>query len=100
MKEAFSCPKVTDEQIKEVTEEVEGEYGYLLDPHSAIAYLALKQDESGLPGVFFETAHPAKFPDTVPHEIETPIELKKMGTKKKQTTSIRADYQALLNHCK
>jgi threonine synthase len=45
--------------------------GYLLDPHSAIAYLGLKRQEqaSGFsrtaPGIFLATAHPAKFAEIV-----------------------------------
>jgi threonine synthase len=41
--------------------------GYLLDPHSAIAYLGLKAflERSGDIGIFLATAHPAKFGEIV-----------------------------------
>ena len=56
----------TDEQIKESLSACFHETGYLLDPHGAVAYRALKeqlqQDEVG---IFLETAHPAKFTETV-----------------------------------
>ncbi len=40
--------------------------GYLLDPHGACGYQALKDGlKDGETGVFLETAHPAKFKDTV-----------------------------------
>ena len=42
------------------------ETGYLLDPHGACGYQALKdQLQSDETGVFLETAHPAKFLETV-----------------------------------
>jgi threonine synthase len=41
------------------------EGGYLLDPHSAIAYLGLKEHAHGAPGIFLATAHPAKFIEIV-----------------------------------
>lgn len=55
-----------DEQIRNAIKSCYAENGYLLDPHGACGYMALKQglnaDETG---VFCETAHPAKFKDTV-----------------------------------
>jgi Threonine synthase len=39
---------------------------YLLDPHGACGYQALSDLlEPGEKGIFLETAHPAKFKDTV-----------------------------------
>ncbi len=56
----------TDEQIKESLSACYHETGYLPDPHGAVAYRALKErlqpDEIG---IFLETAHPAKFTETV-----------------------------------
>ena len=56
--------------------------GYLLDPHSAIAYLGLKTHmpagadhvgSAGHVGIFLATAHPAKFGEIVEPIIRTPI---------------------------
>lgn len=50
--------------------------GYLLDPHGACGYQALtdglSKDENG---IFLETAHPAKFKETVEEIIGKPIEI-------------------------
>ncbi len=44
--------------------------GYLLDPHGACGYLALKEGlKEGETGVFLETAHPAKFKETVEQAV-------------------------------
>jgi threonine synthase len=55
-----------DSQISETVQEVYDETYYLLDPHGACGYRALseglKDDENG---IFLETAHPAKFIETI-----------------------------------
>ena len=56
----------TDEQIRETVGEVYRETGYLLDPHGACGYRALSEGLSASEtGIFLETAHPAKFLETV-----------------------------------
>ncbi|MBO5456448.1 MAG: threonine synthase [Muribaculaceae bacterium] len=56
----------TDEQIAETMKECHDTTGYTLDPHGACGYKALKEGlRPGETGVFLETAHPAKFKDTV-----------------------------------
>lgn len=56
----------TDAQIAECVARVRKTHGYLLDPHGACGYLALEDGlQPGENGVFLETAHPAKFLDTV-----------------------------------
>ena len=55
-----------DDSIRNIVKETYTNTGYLLDPHGACGYQALKDqlmpDETG---VFLETAHPAKFLETV-----------------------------------
>ena len=61
--EAFSYD---DTKISEAINRVYRTTRYLLDPHGACGYLALKEGLKGNEtGVFLETAHPAKFLDTV-----------------------------------
>ena len=66
----------TDDQICQVMKACYRQTGYVLDPHGACGYQALvdglKDDEIG---VFCETAHPAKFKDTVEKIIETEISI-------------------------
>lgn len=51
-----------DDQIGRAIIDCYGKYGYLLDPHGACGYLALKKHlKEGEKGVFLATAHPAKF---------------------------------------
>ena len=56
----------TDDQIRETMKACKASTGYTLDPHGACGYQALKdQLQDDEIGVFCETAHPAKFKDTV-----------------------------------
>ncbi len=67
----------TDQQIMEAIQEMFVAYGYLLDPHSATSYLALREymklEKRQHAGVFFATAHPAKFLDSLAPLVSTPI---------------------------
>ena len=55
-----------DEQISKTVKNCYESTGYLLDPHGACGYQALKEGlKEGETGVFLETAHPAKFVGTV-----------------------------------
>jgi threonine synthase len=59
-----------DDQIAETLKETYKQTGYLLDPHGAVGYRSLLEglnDEEI--GVFLETAHPAKFKETVENII-------------------------------
>lgn len=63
---------ITTQTIKKVFEEEH----YMLDPHGAVAYYALEQylqTHDGGKGIFLETAHPVKFPETVEEATNTKI---------------------------
>jgi threonine synthase len=62
--------RFSDDEVRVAIKRVYEEHGYLLDPHSAIAYLGL----AGRPGVFLSTAHPAKFAEIVEPIIGRPVE--------------------------
>ena len=50
--------------------------GYILDPHGATACRALgEQLKPGETGVFLETAHPAKFKETVEGAIGATVQI-------------------------
>ena len=66
----------TDEQIAETMREVWKKDHYLLDPHGACGFRALAEGlKPGETGVFLETAHPAKFKDTVEKIIGEAVEI-------------------------
>ena len=56
----------TDDMIRETMSECHKRTGYVLDPHGACGYRALREQlKPGEVGVFCETAHPAKFKEKV-----------------------------------
>lgn len=64
--EKISGCTYTDRQIAETMHRCYCNTGYILDPHGACGYRALEENlQQGETGVFCETAHPAKFKDTV-----------------------------------
>ena len=64
----------TDEQIAETMRQTWQQHHYLLDPHGACGYRALTEGlQPGEEGIFLETAHPAKFKDTVERIISEPV---------------------------
>ena len=87
----------TDEQIAETIKEVKTETGYVCDPHGACGYRALKEGlREGEVGVFLETAHPAKFKDTVDGilggDIEIPAKLQAFMKGTKQSVPMSKDF--------
>ncbi|WP_158211085.1 threonine synthase [Myroides phaeus] len=91
----FSSYSFDDMQTKATLKKVYEERGYLLDPHGAVGYLGLTQfmaQHKGYTGVFLETAHPVKFPESIEQtlgiEIPVPEALKPLMTKEKQSVVI------------
>lgn len=64
----------TDDMIRETMSECYKRTGYVLDPHGACGYRALREQlKPGEIGVFCETAHPAKFKEKVDSIIDADI---------------------------
>lgn len=65
-----------DLQIREAIAECYNRNNYVLDPHGACGWLALKDNlKYNETGIFLETAHPAKFKDTVEEAINNCLEI-------------------------
>ncbi|MEN5132025.1 threonine synthase [Elizabethkingia anophelis] len=102
-REIISGYYFTDEETKATVQEVYKESGYLLDPHGAVAYLGLvqyqKEQQQDFNGVLLETAHPAKFIETVEEsileKIEVPEKLSAFGKKEKVATLFPVDFQLI-----
>lgn len=91
-----------DEQTKQTMREVFKESGYILDPHGAVAYTAMKEYKKrniqSLIGIIFETASPAKFKDTVDDvlsiKVKIPEQLLKFMKREKTAISISKEYES------
>jgi len=91
-----------DEQIAETLKACKQENGYLLDPHGAVGYRALQAGlKDGETGVFLETAHPAKFLETVEkiigEKVEIPLKLQEFMKGEKKSLSMAKDFQSFKN---
>lgn len=93
----------TDEQIRETVQAVYSETGYLLDPHGACGYRALaEQLQSEETGVFLETAHPAKFLQTVESilgvEVQIPEKLQAFMKGQKESVPMEKDFASFKSY--
>ena len=87
----------TDEQIADTMRRVWQEHHYLLDPHGACGYRALAEGlQPGETGIFLETAHPAKFKDTVEkiigESISIPAKLQAFMSGEKQSQPMSREF--------
>ena len=87
----------TDDMIKATMQTCHKETGYVLDPHGACGYRALKEGlKNGETGVFLETAHPAKFKEKVDDilhiDIKIPSRLAEFMKGKKQSIGMNNSF--------
>ena len=78
------------------------QHGYLLDPHGAVAYVALRRYQAQHPeaaGLILATAHPVKFPAVVEpvlgRAIELPAVVRALQGRAKRSVPLAVDYEAL-----
>ncbi|MDR0414510.1 MAG: threonine synthase [Prevotellaceae bacterium] len=92
--------RYSDAQIREIVKCTFDETGYMLDPHGACACEALrerlKHDEKAT-GIFLETAHPAKFKETMDSilgvDIAIPPKLQAFMGGQKQVVGMSSRYE-------
>lgn len=87
----------SDDNIRETMKECYQRTGYVLDPHGACGYRALREQlKPGDIGVFCETAHPAKFKEKVDAiigaDIPIPERLAAFMKGKKQSIEMSKDF--------
>ncbi|HEX7138172.1 MAG TPA: threonine synthase, partial [Vicinamibacterales bacterium] len=93
--------RASDDQIRETIHDVYARTGYLLDPHSAVAYRGIKARDSSdqRPGILLATAHPAKFSEIVEpiigRRVEKPLPLQQVIAQPRHIVRIRADVRAV-----
>lgn len=97
IKADISGATYTDDDIRETMRECYNRTGYVLDPHGACGYRALREQlKPGEVGVFCETAHPAKFKDKVDSiisaDIAIPDRLAEFMKGKKQSIQMSKDF--------
>ena len=99
IKADISGATYTDDRIREAMRQCYEATGYVLDPHGACGWRALKELlQPGEVGVFLETAHPAKFKEKVDDilgtDIAIPERLQAFMRGKKQNVEMANDFDA------
>lgn len=92
----------SDDETKVAMKEVYDKHGYVMCPHTAVAYLGLsdylKESGSEANGVLLSTAHPAKFDDVVDPILNTqiamPAHLKEISEREKVAIPMTNEFEA------
>jgi threonine synthase len=99
MKNDVSGYAYSDVTTEKAIIEVKQKYDYVIEPHCAVAYLALKEWQTDNPdtqGILLATAHPAKFIDDVERILEekviVPERLAKLANNKKESILFKPDF--------
>jgi threonine synthase len=99
LKNVMSSFSFSDEETKNILKEVYLNDNYLLDPHGAVGYAALKKyldENSNYEGMFLETAHPVKFYDVVEPvigaKVSIPVAVNDLLGLKKESIKMDAEY--------
>jgi threonine synthase len=93
--------RASDDQIRRTIHDVYARTGYLLDPHSAVAYIGLRSRDASdrRPGILLATAHPAKFSEIVEpiigRRVEKPAALEEAIARPRHVVRIRAEIEAV-----
>jgi threonine synthase len=101
MKSNISGMSFSDNETRVAIREVKSKFGYQIDPHGAVGWLAARQYRKEHPGsmtITLETAHPAKFPDVMDAElgkdsVEIPARLAILANQPKVATALHKDWQ-------
>lgn len=95
----LSAFSISDAETIAAINDVYKKTSYLLDPHGAVGYVALKkyiQNNKSLRGVILETAHPVKFFDVIEPIIEASVKIPEVVQNllrlKKQSTKMTTDF--------
>ena len=102
LKNMLSSVSISDDETRKTIKEVFEKENYLLDPHGAVAYLALQsylKEHPQQKGYLLETAHPVKFYDVVEpviqQKIPIPESIEGILSKEKLSTVMEPGFQNL-----
>ena len=113
LKEMVKSYRYDDAETAQAIADIYRQFNYVACPHTAIAWLAIQAYEAAYSSetdtfVFLSTAHPCKFPDIIPEDIasamDMPAQVEELKMKDKSATAMGVDFQAfktfLLNSSK
>jgi threonine synthase len=103
MRRVISTRSFTDQETRDAVREAFQQYGYVFDPHGAVAYRAARAYLSGRgddsQAVILATAHPAKFPEALEEDQRVaagfPEALRDLERRPQRQKPINASYDEL-----
>jgi threonine synthase len=102
IRHAMTASVHTDDEVRGAIAEMDRRYGYVADPHTAIAYLGARTclGTGASQVLLLATAHPAKFSDAVEavigRRVETPAALAAAMARPREIQRIPAKLEALV----
>jgi threonine synthase len=99
LRRRFSGHWYREEEIEEAIARVHSDTGTIIDPHTAIGWLAGRAARSDRLMVSVATAHPAKFPDAIERATGVvpplPDDLADLGDRPERTRTVAADIESV-----
>jgi threonine synthase len=102
LKKNLVAYSIGDPETTKAISHVYNSSGYVMDPHSAVAYCSLRQYLDEYPtekGIILGTAHAVKFPQIVKEaigkEVEIPIQVQAILLKEKKSVKMKPTYSFL-----
>ena len=99
LKKDFSAISFNDIYTENCIKDIFSNYNYILDPHSAVGFLGLRNfldSNCDYEGIFLGTAHPAKFSDIIEpilnKKIDIPESLENVIKKEKKSIFLNNNY--------
>jgi len=108
LKQDFAAVSASEADVADAIRRTKAAYGYVLDPHTACAFVAAERVAPKGSTVVLSTAHPAKFPDAIeaitgerpplpPHQAHLMSDAEKFDTLPNSLSSIQ---NFVLKHCR
>jgi len=103
LKEMVKSYRYDDAETAQAIADIYRQFNYVACPHTAIAWLAIQAYEAAYSSendtfVFLSTAHPCKFPDIIPEDIasamDMPAQVEELKMTEKSATIMSVDFQA------
>ena len=102
IKKDFCAEKINDEETLSIIKKFNSESKFVLDPHTATAFGAVKKISNLSETIILGTAHPYKFLETVKKaigvEIEAPLQLSNMVDKEERFDIIENNISKIKNY--
>jgi threonine synthase len=103
IRQNMATVSISDEETAATIRKVNGEFGYTMDPHTAVGYASLEKLAKPGPeevGVVLATAHPVKFDsvaDILSNNIDIPDSVARLGERERRSIEIGNSYSEMID---